>query len=111
MRRLEKEIALDEDEIEARTAKYLTEERRKQLQKEQEEDEAIMEEENPPLPEEQIAEEPEPQQAPTRRVKAVAEEDIILGEEKVEEMLVEAPRPKEQAEQTRTRELQKHELF
>jgi hypothetical protein len=82
VRRLEKEIALDDDEIEARIAKFLTEERRRQLQKEAEEDDEIMLEENPPLPEEQMVAEAEPQPAP-RRVKVLAEEDIVLGEEKV----------------------------
>lgn len=68
-----------------------------------------MMEENPPLPEEQTAAE-HPVEAlpqPARRIKAVVEEDIVLGEEKVEEVLVEAPKVQPQ-EQQRPKELQKH---
>lgn len=66
-------------------------------------------EENPPLPEEQmVPEQPEEQVAAPRKVKVVAEEDIILGEEKVEEVLVEAPKPVENHEQSNPRELQRN---
>lgn len=86
MRRLEKELGVEDEEIEERASKCLTEERRRQIQMEEEQDQEVMLEEYPPLPEEQaLAEE---KAAQVRRVKAIAEEEIMLGEEKVEEMLV-----------------------
>lgn len=87
----------------------MTEERRKQIQMEEEQDQEVMLEEYPPLPEEQAL--AEAKAAQVRRVKAIAEEDIILGEEKVEEMLVEAPKVAQEATPTKPKELQKHQLF
>lgn len=46
--------------------------------------------ENPPLPEE--AQDMVQQPQPTKRVKIVAEEEIKIGTQKVEEVLVEAPK-------------------
>ncbi len=46
-----------------------------------------------------------------RKVKVVAEEDIIIGEEKVEEVLVEAPKVIENHESNKPKELPKNQLF
>lgn len=54
--------------------------------------------------------EAETQPAP-RKVKVVAEEDIILGEEKVEEVLVEAPKIAENHDASKPKDLQKNQLF
>ena len=54
MRRLEKEVNLEEEELEKRLHRFLTAERRRQLQAEEDEDLEVMMEENPPLPEEAI---------------------------------------------------------
>ena len=55
-----------------------------------------MMQENPPLPEQQALLEERRLQAleaaPIRKVKVIEEEHIVLGEEKVESVLVEAPK-------------------
>lgn len=72
---------MDDEEIEARVTKYLTEERMRQVQCEEQEDLEVMLQENPPLPEEQaLAEQAMNQPVAPRKVKVIAEEDIILGE-------------------------------
>ena len=63
-------------------------------------------EENPPLPEEQMAEEEK-----AKKIRAVMEEEIQLGNEKVEEMIVEAPKVAQEETTQKQKELQKHELF
>ena len=50
MRKLEKEMNLEDEELEKRLHRFLTNERRKQLEQEEAEDLEIMLEENPPLP-------------------------------------------------------------
>lgn len=102
-------MGIEDEEIDARISKCLTEERRKLIQKEEEQDQEVMLEEYPPLPEEQAL--AEAKAAQVRRIKAIAEEEIMLGEEKVEEVLVEAPKVSQEPAQTRQKELQKHQLF
>ena len=67
----------------------------------------IMMEENPPLPEE-MPNPDDPQ--PTKKIKAVAQEQFKVGKEKVEDVLVEAPKMIPEKEE-KPKDLKKNELF
>ena len=99
-------MAMEDEEVERRANRFLTEERRRQLEREAEEDFEVRMEENPPLPEEM------PEEAPQKKVRAVVEEEEVLpGRETVEEEVVVAPMAQPEAEPAKPKQLAKNELF